>query len=107
MDSLNSFDKWYHWQDIINLCHLVVYQRPGEPLNTSEQWQSYLDKHTAAHSEELFEHRASGVYFVKGPPLEVSSSHIRQKVAQGQAINHLVPDAVADYIAQQQLYINP
>jgi nicotinic acid mononucleotide adenylyltransferase len=38
------------------------------------------------------------------PAIEVSSSQVRERVAQGEAIDRLVGPAVADYIAEQQLY---
>ena len=37
-------------------------------------------------------------------PLDVSATSVRSAVAGGQAIDHLVPKAVADYIASHRLY---
>lgn len=41
---------------------------------------------------------------VEMPPMHVSSSEIRQRVAAGNSIDDLVPPAVADYIAANNLY---
>jgi nicotinate-nucleotide adenylyltransferase len=38
------------------------------------------------------------------PPIEISSSEIRRRIAQGEGIEGLVPTAVAAYIAQHALY---
>ena len=35
MDSFNNLDKWYQWQAITQLCHIVVYQRPGQQCAVS------------------------------------------------------------------------
>jgi nicotinate-nucleotide adenylyltransferase len=39
-----------------------------------------------------------------GPVIEISSSDIRRRVKNGADIRGLVPDAVADYIAEEGLY---
>jgi nicotinate-nucleotide adenylyltransferase len=44
------------------------------------------------------------VRFFDMPRLDISSSLIRRHVAVGRPIRHLVPDAVASYIAQAGLY---
>jgi nicotinate-nucleotide adenylyltransferase len=41
---------------------------------------------------------------VELPPMPVSATEIRQRVAAGQGIAHLVPDAVARYIDRYHLY---
>lgn len=40
------------------------------------------------------------------PLVDVSATVIRRRVAQGQPIRYLVPDAVADYIIEKSLYKN-
>ena len=41
---------------------------------------------------------------VEMPPLAISSSLIRQRVATGKPVRYLLPDAVVDYIARHRLY---
>ena len=41
------------------------------------------------------------------PPIVVSSTEVRARVAAGQSIEHLVPKAVARYIAEHHLYQPP
>jgi nicotinate-nucleotide adenylyltransferase len=47
------------------------------------------------------------VVFFDMPRLDVSSSDIRRRVAEGAPIRHLVPDAVAERIATEGLYRVP
>jgi nicotinate-nucleotide adenylyltransferase len=42
--------------------------------------------------------------FFDMPRLDVSSSDLRARVAAGEPVRHLVPDAVARYIADHGLY---
>lgn len=41
------------------------------------------------------------------PPVGVSATEIRSKLARGEAIDGLVPAAIANYIAAQRLYVAP
>ncbi len=41
---------------------------------------------------------------LEGPQLEVSSSELRQRVAEGRPIRYLTPDPVVAYIDAQGLY---
>lgn len=41
------------------------------------------------------------------PLVDLSATEIRARVADGQSIRYLVPDAVADYIAAHRLYTRP
>ena len=40
-------------------------------------------------------------------PMTISSTEIRQRVAEGQGVASLVPAAVARYIDEHKLYRNP
>jgi nicotinate-nucleotide adenylyltransferase len=41
------------------------------------------------------------------PRMDVSSSLVRRRVAAGRPIRYLVPDSVAEYIAEHGLYRSP
>ena len=47
---------------------------------------------------------AARVRFFSMPRIDISSSMIRARVAEGRPLRWLVPDAVADYIAEHGLY---
>jgi nicotinate-nucleotide adenylyltransferase len=42
--------------------------------------------------------------FFDMPRLDISSSQIRRRIAQGRSIRYLVPDPVAEHIARERLY---
>ena len=46
----------------------------------------------------------AGISVLVAKPVVVSSTQIRQRVAQGERIADLVPAAVADYIQEKGLY---
>ena len=41
------------------------------------------------------------------PMLDISGTEIRARVAAGKPIRYLVPPAVAEYIAEHRLYLEP
>ena len=47
---------------------------------------------------------AGRIYRAAWPLLDISSSRIRELLATGGDIRYLVPDAVVQYITQQQIY---
>ena len=50
---------------------------------------------------------AERIAFFDMPRLDVSSSDLRERVAAGRPIRHLVPDAVAEAIAEHGYYRAP
>ncbi|MEM0515414.1 nicotinate-nucleotide adenylyltransferase [Pseudoalteromonas sp. YIC-827] len=105
MDSFNSFDSWYQWRDILELCHLVVYQRPDEHLSPSPQLQAYLNQHQCNQGSALESKQAGLVYFLAGPQRAVSSTLVRERLQRGELCEDLIPAAVSQYIRDKRLYM--
>lgn len=91
-DSLAGFNQWYQWQDIIKLCHLVHFPRPGnnEPVPEALQLALTQTPFTLHH--------------LNAACLDISSSDIRARVQSGKSIRYLLPETVYDYIHQNYLY---
>ena len=91
-EALDDFDSWREPERILDLCRLAVGPRPGaEPLD-----HGWVAKH--------YPGRESRFAFLPGPELDIASTDIRERVAAGEAITDLVPDAVAAYIEEHGLY---
>lgn len=81
-DSLMRLDEWKDYKKLTELAEFVGVTRPGHSF-------PQLD---TAH------------ILVEVPSLAVSSTDVRRRVRTGAPIRYLVPRAVADYIAQNDLY---
>ena len=46
------------------------------------------------------------IELLQAPLVEISSTAIRKRAAKGLSVRYMVPDAVAEYIAEHQLYRN-
>lgn len=85
-DSLSSFHKWYKYREILDECELIVAHRPG--FNESNIPIEIKNK----------------AHFINNRPLDISSTEIRNRCSKGEKIKHLLPQSVADYIQDKQLY---
>ncbi|MGS0535113.1 nicotinate-nucleotide adenylyltransferase [Pseudoalteromonas sp. SaAl2] len=80
LDSFNTLDKWFEWQAITQLCHIVVYQRPNQTTNLSAQLQQYQTNAQTTSLDTLHTELAGRLYFLPGQVMDVASSDIRQKI---------------------------
>lgn len=91
-DSLAGLPLWKQPAKLVQLCQLVVVPRLGLNLPDLSSFASsvpgLMDRVTR----------------LDAPIIGVSSSEIRERVAQGLSIRYLVPDEVAKYIAERSLY---
>jgi nicotinate-nucleotide adenylyltransferase len=88
-DQYTGLHTWRDWRELVSLVTLVVAKRPG-----ATAWP---------HPDLLrAEQRA-----VPLPMMAISSTDIRERVAQGLAVDDLVPASVARYIEEHRLYPGP
>ena len=85
-DQYASLHTWRDWPALLSLVCLAIANRPGAALAVNPQIAKV-------------EHRV-----VRLPMMNVSSTEIRRRVAAGEPITDLVPDAVARYIEAHRLY---
>ncbi|MFC3033777.1 nicotinate-nucleotide adenylyltransferase [Pseudoalteromonas fenneropenaei] len=104
MDSFNQLHRWYHWQQLVALCHIVVYQRPGDVFAPSAELQAYLAAAEVTEPNQLHQQAGGLCYFMAGPTFDVSSSQIRALLQQGRRNELALPTAVLSYITEHQLY---
>ena len=91
-DMFVTLRTWYRFEEIARMAVLCTVPREGTD--------------TAALTAYAAGLTAEGVecYVDPNPVLTVSSTEIRSRVVAGESLTGLVPDAVAQYIAQQGLY---
>ena len=92
-DSLAGLPEWYDPSGLIKLCYLVAAPRPG-----------YLRPDLKA-MEELIPALSQRVMLMEKPEVDISASAIRDRVARGLSVRHLVPEPVNGYIKQHKLYL--
>ncbi|MGB1244655.1 MAG: nicotinate-nicotinamide nucleotide adenylyltransferase, partial [Porticoccaceae bacterium] len=64
----------------------------------------WIDSHLCEDLDMLQRSSAGSIHFCELTMLDLSSTEIRRKVAEGKNIQFMTPDAVVDYIQQHHLY---
>jgi len=92
-DMARSLPTWREPEAVLELAALAVAERAG---SERDEIRGELRALRGASAER--------VRFFEMPRIDVSSSLVRERVASGRPIRYLVPDAVADAIAQNGWY---
>lgn len=95
-DSLESFSSWREPDEILKLAKPIIVGRPGSDpvdLGVLENLSS------AAYVESIRE------LSVESPLIDISSTDIRQRVADNKSIRFLVPRSIEQYIVTQKMYV--
>lgn len=105
-DAFLSLSSWYRWQELFEMAHVAVAQRPGHMLDTSNALMRPALRTEWRHRySETIPATASGCILTYDvAALDISSSAIRKILSQGCSPRYLLPDAVLDYILEHQLY---
>lgn len=100
-DAFQHLDKWYGWRNILDLAHIIVMTRPLCNLAERDWFSAFK---MLQRPEQLLETVAGGVYCLSVSQYEISSTQIRDLLAKNQAVGHLLPKPVLDFIEQHGLY---
>ncbi len=84
-DNWEMFGKWRNSEEILSKYHVLIYPRLGYKVSIPEELKDR-------------------VMMVDAPIIELSSTHIRDRLAHGQSARYYVPDEVLEYIERKQLY---
>lgn len=104
MDSFNNLTSWYQWKTLVRLCHIVVYQRPGESFLPNQELQDYVYRCQAESPEQLTKQTSGHCYFLAGPTVDIASSSLRSRLGRDEATDLFLSQEVLAYINQHGLY---
>lgn len=106
-DSFLSLPSWYRWQELADLAHLVIAERPRHHTETSqspELRQAYAERFTD-RAQDLSGRPAGLALRLLQSEMDLSATRIRREIAAGGPEWRLgVKPAVARYIEQHGLY---
>jgi nicotinate-nucleotide adenylyltransferase len=94
-DAFLGLASWHEPRRVLELARLAVAPRDGYP----EAGPEFLARH--------FPDLADRAVFLDGPRIRLSASVLRDRAAAGRSLRYLVPDAVAAYIGDHDLYRSP
>lgn len=87
-DMLFSFDKWFKYESLLKETKVCAVARDNDSLVDMMEFANEMGR----------------IKVLPTKAVEISSTEIREKAAKGEDISDLVPEGVAEYIAQHGLY---
>lgn len=87
-DNWELFGKWRNSEEILEKYHVIIYPRLGYEVVIPDDLKDRVS-------------------LVDAPIIELSSTEIREQLADGQSVRYYVPDEVLGYIERHNLYLKP
>ena len=103
-DAFAKLDSWYHWQELLDLCNILVVGRPSSELPQQGPVAELYQQHRVSKPEELAHFARGKIGFCEMPQLDISSTYIREQIKSGFSPRFLLPDVILDYIQRHGLY---
>ena len=94
-DMFLSFDRWYRFRDIFEMCTLVLMVRESRESGLRAE----IDKKKA-----LYESMGAKVCELTAEPFPISSTELRALIASGEDTGEYIPAPVLDFIKEKGLY---
>ncbi len=94
-DTLVDLHNWYRIDELLDLCEISSFMRPGDHVLDEIRDEINLSDH---HKERLL-NRLFSPHLI-----DIASTDIRARVAAGVGVRYLVPPLVEAYIAEHSLY---
>lgn len=92
-DSLYNLDKWKSPKELLSLTNVIVASRYG-----------IGDEKLLEQIEKTKDTLGGNFYLADVPTIEVSSSEIRLGISERKSVRYQLPEAVYNYIQQNELY---
>jgi len=103
-DQFAKLDRWHRWKDLFIVAHIAVFTRPGGVMTPVPA----IDVEVASRAERAQgrwrERPAGAVIRVEMPPLELSATALRARLASGEDVSAWLPAPVNEYITRHKLY---
>ncbi|MCH3955589.1 MAG: nicotinate (nicotinamide) nucleotide adenylyltransferase [Eubacterium sp.] len=92
-DSFLQLKSWSHGPEILSRYGIILTIRPG------------ISREDCLHMKEQYENQyGARISLVHNDPLDISSTEIRRRAAEGKSLKGLVPREVEKYIYDHRLY---
>ena len=91
-DAISTLGGWRQSQEMMSLAHFIGVNRPGMNLDDNNV------------IKKMLRNQGFDVEFIEAPSLEISSSDLRQRLANGASVRYLLSEPVRHYISQEGLY---
>ncbi len=106
-DAFVDLASWHRWRELLNLAHIIVMARPGEPLPVEGEVADLLAQRNVDETgqvEVLSSTAAGRICLQTLTPYPISATAIRAALKNNQSAESYLHPAVLHYIQSHQLY---
>ncbi len=101
-DQLRNLATWHRYRELLQHAHIAATQRGTHPLTALD---APVEALLAEHGRDALPDAPSGaIVFFRMPPVPISGTALRARLARGERPAELLPPAVLDYIDRHRLY---
>ena len=100
-DAFAGLETWHRWQEILDLAHLLVMNRPGTSVSVLSEW---AQARKCDDIETLENSAGGGIYFLSIKPVAISATEIRMALQRSESVTGKLPEPVIEYIETNNLY---
>lgn len=93
-DAILEIFTWKDYKELLSICSFIAVTRPGYCLSKLEEMFS-----------EACPELMKNIHVLEIPAVQISSTLIRKRVAEGKTIKYLTPESVTEYIHKNGLYL--
>ncbi len=106
-DAFRELLTWHRWQNLSDLAHIVVMQRPDVLPSLPPVLEKFMAPRLIQDTLALRRKPAGSILFHAVTQLSISATRIRTLLAHGQSPRYLMPEAALAYIHDRALYRAP
>lgn len=104
-DSFYTLPAWHQWQQLLDICHLAVTNRPDMAGQMPAELAQQMQHRQVSDADTLFSYARGRVLMLDDLDMPVSSTAIRQALARADMPAE-VPQTVQAYIRRHRLYFS-
>ena len=101
-DVFAQFHTWKGWQEILNLCNLIVARRPNSSFENSDTLR-LLSERQVDHTE-LNTFAFGKIALCDFNALNLSSTEIRENIKKNLDVSRNLPNTVYNFIVDEEIY---
>jgi nicotinate-nucleotide adenylyltransferase len=105
MDAFQTLSSWYQWDSLLDYAHIILARRPGTPIEfVDEKVADLYTKNCTTELSDIHTRESGKILSTNIAELDISSTRIRELIAQKQDTHFLLPGNVISFIEEEELY---
>lgn len=105
-DAASGLHSWHQWEELFELAHLVIMNRPGTKPEYRQDLSKQLERRLSTEPGPLMNSTAGRVLNLQVSPLDISATTIKSIIRLGRNPRAMLPAAVLRYINENRLYLS-